>query len=62
MATMPLRLNLLFNALLFVPFLVSSGYSNPERDMGIYTELPAHLSEVDVIIAGGKSELQLPLR
>ena len=62
MAAMPQRLNVLFNALLLVPLLISSGYSNPERDMGIYTELPAHLSEVDVIVAGGMSKLPLPLR
>ena len=55
---MPPRLRLLFNALLFIPFLASSGYSKPERDMGgIYNELPAGLSEVDVIIAGGKSQI-----
>lgn len=57
---MALRLRLLLNPLLFITFLASSGYSKPERAMGgIYNELPAGLDEVDVIIAGGASQIQL---
>lgn len=55
------------NSLVCALFSLSNGFrSNPARPadksiMGLYTDLPKDLKEVDVIVAGGKSPYEKSL-